>query len=480
MTKFYVQNFGCRATQADAALIESGLRSQGYARSESRSAAGVVVLNTCTVTAAADQQARQAIREIRRANPATRIIVTGCYAQRAPGEIAALPGVTWVVGNAHQTEIAELLAGAPGILPERLAESANAWPTVPSPMAAPGGFFPVKLLQDGGGFPPAGAAKILTSEMRGLSSVPLAMPESAAGGRTRPTLKIQDGCDHHCAYCIIPSVRGRSRSVPPSDVARRVGELSEGGYREIVLSGINLGSYGQDLSPRASLRGLLARLLDETPVERLRLSSIEPVDVTQELIDVFARTPRLARHFHMPLQSGSDRVLRAMHRWYGAQQYARRVEYVHEAMSDAAIGADVIAGFPGETEDDHRATMELIAALPFAYLHVFSYSARPGTQAAELAEHVAPQVVRQRATELRALAENKRRKLTQARAGKAVRVLTLETVGPDCRAAISGNYQRVRVAARWPRNIWLTAWPTADGSVAPAEWCEQSSAHPNA
>jgi threonylcarbamoyladenosine tRNA methylthiotransferase MtaB len=480
MTTFCVKNFGCRATQADAALIEDRLVSGGYARGESPMAAGVVVLNTCTVTAAADQQARQAIREIHRDNPATRIIVTGCYAQRAPGEIAALPGVTWVVGNAHQTEIAGLVAAAPGILPEQLAQSANAWPGVPSPMAAPSGFFPVRLLQDGGGFPPAGAARILTSEMRGLSSVPLAMPESAAGERTRPTLKIQDGCDHHCAYCIIPSVRGRSRSVPPGDVARRVGKLAEGGYREIVLSGINLGSYGQDLSPRASLRGLLERLVDETPVEQLRLSSIEPVDVTRELIDVFGRTPRLAPHFHMPLQSGSDPVLRAMHRWYGAQQYARRVEYLHDAMPDAAIGADVIAGFPGETEDDHRATMELIAALPFTYLHVFSYSARPGTQAAELAGHVAPQVVRQRATELRALAENKRRKFIQARAGKAVRVLTLETTGPDWRAAISGNYQRVRVAATWPQNIWLSAWPTADGSVAPAELWEQSSVHPSA
>ena len=465
VTTFFVQNFGCRATQADAALIESQLVSAGYVHSESLDTAGVVVLNTCTVTAASDKQARQAVREIQRDNPEARIIVTGCYAQRAPEEVGALPGVTWVVGNAHQMEIAGLISGVPGLLGPEPDETVAAWPTP----AATSGFFPVSELQDSGGRKLASAAKILTSDLSGKmqspGGMPLAMAESAVGGRTRATLKIQDGCDHHCAYCIIPSVRGRSQSALPNDVIHRVSTLAETGYREIVLSGINLGSYGQDLSPRTNLCDLLTRLLGETPVDQLRLSSIEPVDVTEELIDMFAQSDRLARHFHMPLQSGSDRILRAMHRWYRTEQYARRVEYLHKAMPDAAIGADVIAGFPGETEADHCATLEFISKLPFGYLHVFAYSARPGTQAAQLAGHVAPNVVRQRAKDLRALAEEKRRNFVEGQAGKAVRVLTLETAGEGWREAISGNYQRVRVAGQWLRNVWLIAVPTT-GSLA--------------
>jgi threonylcarbamoyladenosine tRNA methylthiotransferase MtaB len=453
MTRFWVQNFGCRATLADAAEIEHHLSSKGYTRSESLEAADVVVLNTCTVTASADRQARQAIRETQRDNHGARIVVTGCYAQRAPGEIASLPGVTHVVGNAHQMDIAGLLAMDNG-----------------------GAFLPVSHLQNGREFPAAGAAKILTSDviaaMSPLPALPLQADEPPTAGRTRATLKIQDGCDHHCAYCIIPAVRGRSRSMGAEDVLEQVSSLAQGGYREIVLSGINLGSYGHDLSPRKNLPALLVRLLGETPVEQLRLSSIEPVDVTQELIDMFARTERLAPHFHMPLQSGSDPVLRAMHRWYTARQYARRVEYLHEAMPDAAIGADVIAGFPGETDSDHRATLAFISGLPFAYLHVFSYSARPGTEAASLPIQPPMEVVRERARELRALGERKRREFVLAQDGKEVRVLTLETARAEWREAISGNFQRVRVAGEWPRNIWLSAWPMADGSIAPARLYE--------
>lgn len=461
MTKFWVQNFGCRATLADAAEIEHHLSSKGYTQSESLEAADVVVLNTCTVTASADRQARQAIREVQRDNHGARIVVTGCYAQRAPDEIAGLPGVTHVVGNAHQRNIADLLG-----------------------MDSGGAFLPVSHLQNGWKFPVTGAAKIakikttqiLTSAIIAaappLTALPMPDDEPPGAGRTRATLKIQDGCDHHCAYCIIPAVRGRSRSMRAGDVVEQVRSLALSEYREVVLSGINLGSYGHDLSPRKSLPALLATLLDETPVEQLRLSSIEPVDVTQELIDMFTRTERLAPHFHMPLQSGSDMVLRAMRRWYSTRQYARRVEYLHEAMPDAAIGADVIAGFPGETDTDHQSTLAVIAGLPFAYLHVFSYSARPGTEAANLPGQQPAEVVRERARELRALGERKRREFALAQSGKEVRALTLETAGPQWREAVSGNFQRVRVSDEWPRNVWINARPMADGSIAPARLCD--------
>jgi len=183
---------------------------------------------------------------------------------------------------------------------------------------------------------------------------------------------------------VIPFVRGKSRSLPPERVVRELQSLSENGNREIVLSGINLGMYGRDLSPRIEFEDLLRRILDETKVERLRISSIEPMDVTRDLVELIASTERVAQHFHMPLQSGSDRILAAMHRWYRAEHYARRVELVHERLPHAAVGADVIAGFPGETEEDHARTLAFIKALPLTYLHVFSYSQRPGTKAASL------------------------------------------------------------------------------------------------
>ena len=236
-------------------------------------------------------------------------------------------------------------------------------------------------------------------------------------------------------------------------------KLCEGGAREVVLSGIDLGNYGRDLAPRAELGELLRRILDETPVERLRVSSIEPMDVTEDLIALFAASERMARHFHMPLQSGSDRILAAMHRWYRAEHYARRAELVREWLPDAAIGADVIAGFPGETEEDHQATLSLIERLPLTYLHVFSFSARPGTPAAELRNQVPEQVIARRARELRALGEKKKAAFQIAQTGRTMRVLTLNRSGEDASGpwtrALSSNYLDVRVSGEWPANQFL-------------------------
>jgi threonylcarbamoyladenosine tRNA methylthiotransferase MtaB len=439
MTTFYIEQFGCRATQADGAAIERQLREQGCIAAADKASADFVVLNTCTVTAAADSQARDAIRKIHAINPSTRIIVTGCYAQRAPEEIAALPGVTHVVGNSHKPQIPALLQSI---------SSAPLFPQREDPV-------------------PYHAAPILSGDIFALSEVLVAPVLGGEGNHTRPTLKIQDGCNSRCSFCVIPFVRGRSRSLPAATVLAEIQRLAASGFREIVLSGINLGTYGRDLSPRVEFQDLLRRILEETSVERLRISSIEPLDVTQDLIDLFASSDRIAPHFHMPLQSASNRILAAMHRWYRAEHYARRVERIKERLPHAAIGADVIAGFPGETETEHEATMRFIEQRPFAYLHVFSYSSRPGTRAASLPGHLSGTIVKRRARELRALGESKSAEFRQSQIGRTLRVLTLHRDPKDdpfLTPALSENYLSVMLPQSLPHNQWLTvSVAAADG-----------------
>jgi threonylcarbamoyladenosine tRNA methylthiotransferase MtaB len=271
---------------------------------------------------------------------------------------------------------------------------------------------------------------------------------------------------------VIPFVRGKSRSLPPETVVHEINQLAASGVREIVLSGINLGTYGRDLSSRIAFGDLLRRIVDETPVERLRISSIEPMDVTCDLIDFFASNDRMARHFHMPLQSGTDRILAAMHRWYRAEHYARRVQLIRERLPDAAIGADVIAGFPGETEWEHSSTVAFIESLPFTYLHVFSFSKRPGTAAAALSDEIPSKVIRNRARELRSLGEKKSAAFRRDQVGKRLRMLTLRSASDDAPSedlevgamtetqftpALSSNYLRVRVQGTWPANHWVDA-----------------------
>src|SRR3984893_10003303 len=312
MATFYIEQFGCRATQADAAGIERQLLERGYAATADAHSADVVVVNTCTVTAAADLQARQAIRSIHRGNTEARIVVKGRYVQGAPEELAALNGVAWVVGNSHKPEIPRLIG--------------EMTPVLSQPAAT--GFVPLATIGGESLSLKDGPAKILTGnilEQRELFFAPI---HGGEAGHTRPVLKIQDGCDSRCSYCIIPQVRGRSRSLAPDLVLEEIRKLAESGAREIVLSGIHLGSYGRDLKPRAELGELLRRIVDETAIERVRVSSIEPMDVTEDLIALFAASERLARHFHMPLQSGSDRILAAMHRWYRAEHYARGADLV--------------------------------------------------------------------------------------------------------------------------------------------------------
>lgn len=399
MGKFFVQNFGCRATQADGAALESLLAAKGLESADARPQADLVILNTCTVTAAADDDVRQTVRRVHRENPAARILVTGCYAQRAPEELATLPGVEWVVGNSHKTQIADLVTSAPY------------------------------------------HGNIHVGDIFAQHEFLSAPVEDAAGDRTRPNLKIQDGCNNRCSFCIIPFVRGRSRSAEADQVVDQVRALAVR-YREVVLSGINLGRWGREPGSTLRLAGLVRWLLDETPVERLRLSSVEPMDFSDDLLGLMAASPRIAQHVHAPLQSGSDRILRRMHRKYRPRHYADRVTKARAWMPDAAIGADVMVGFPGETDADFEETRAFIDALPFTYLHVFTYSARPGTPAAELPDQVPMPVRKERNRILRELAAAKNLAFRRAMVGRTLSVVTLH----DDHAALSSNYLKVRLA----------------------------------
>jgi threonylcarbamoyladenosine tRNA methylthiotransferase MtaB len=284
-------------------------------------------------------------------------------------------------------------------------------------------------------------------------------------GRTRPILKIQDGCDNRCSYCVIPFVRGSSRSLPPDVVVEEVRKIVASGAKEIVLSGINLGSYGRDFVPRVALGQVVRRILDETSLEQLRFSSVEPQDVTEDFVALIASSERLARHFHVPLQSGSDKILRGMYRWYRAAHYAERIRRIRSMIPDAAIGADVIVGFPGESDEDFRATYEFIEAVPLTYLHVFSFSSRPGTKAADLGERVDPAVIRDRARALRLLSQRKAAEFRVSQAGRKLRVITLARSGPDWTEALTSNYLKVRIAGRHAANLWCEAEIMADESA---------------
>jgi threonylcarbamoyladenosine tRNA methylthiotransferase MtaB len=395
MTKFFVQNFGCRATQADGAALEAQLTGRGLTGADSSADADLVVLNTCTVTAEADHDARAAIRRIHRENPAARILVTGCYAQRAPEELAAIPGVELVVGNSHKTSIAELA-------------------TV------------------------AYHSQIVIGDIFETTDILTAPVLDSTGDRTRPNLKIQDGCHNRCSFCVIPYVRGKSRYVDAEQVIGQVQSIA-GKYREVVLSGINLGRWGRSAGSELRLADLLRVMLERTVIGRIRLSSVEPMDFSDDLLELMASSDRIAKHVHAPLQSGSDTVLRKMHRKYRPRHYADRVEKARQLMPDAAIGADVMTGFPGETEALFEESRQFIAAMPFTYLHVFTYSERPGTPAASMPDAVPMPVRKDRNRMLRELAASKNAAFRESLLGREWSAVTLDPPG----MALTDNFVRV-------------------------------------
>ena len=413
--------------------------------------ADVVVLNTCTVTAAADQDARASIRRIHRENPSAKIMVTGCYAQRAPQEIAALPGVTWVVGNSHKHRVAEIAAG-PGLEPE-VAQSAET-------DASEQGFGDQGMESEQQNFVSletvalSAPAFTLVGDIFAhteLIAAPVFSGDSIAE-KTRPNLKVQDGCDNRCSFCIIPSVRGQSRSMKLDRVIEEANALVAAGYREIVLSGINLGRWGRDFQPQQKFEQLVRALLEYTDIEKIRISSVEPMDWSDELIALVAGSQRVAKHAHVPLQSGSDRILRRMHRKYRPWHYAEKIRKIRDAMPDAAIGADVMVGFPGETDELFEESRSFIERLPFTYLHVFTYSSRPGTPSAAMPDQVPVHVARERNRVLRELAAEKNGAFRQSFVGQSLEVITLQAGGDGWTEALSDNYLKVKVPAHLMAN----------------------------
>jgi len=448
VSSFYIENFGCRATQADGAAIEQQFRALGLDRSPDRNTARYVVLNTCAVTASAEQDARAAIRRIGRENPGCKIVVTGCYAQRAPAEIASLPGVSAVVGNSHKATLAKIA----------LRENSE------KDGYEAGALIPISSLKTEGT-----AAEIFVSDIFAHTELLAAPVFDSANERTRPNLKVQDGCNNRCSFCIIPSLRGRSRSLPPEQVVREVNQLVDAGYREVVISGINLGRWGRDLpqtmwggcSRPPAFEDLIRVVLDQTPIEKLRISSVEPMDWSDSLIALISESPRIAKHAHVPMQSGSDAVLRRMHRKYRPWHYRDKIEKIRAAMPTAAIGADVMAGFPGETEAEFEETRRMIEELPFTYLHVFTFSARPGTPAATMSDQVPVRIARERNRILRELAAEKKLAFMRAFLGKPQKAITLSNVkeshGTSFTEALTDNYLKMRIRGKHAANQWLTA-----------------------
>jgi threonylcarbamoyladenosine tRNA methylthiotransferase MtaB len=437
VARFYIENFGCRATQADGAALERQFLERGLERAGAARDAEIVVLNTCTVTEGADKDARASIRRLQRVNPECRILVTGCYAQRAPEELAALPGVTWVVGNSHKHQAAEIATAA-----------------------SSSGFVPVGQISKSQS---GGAVDVLVGDIFAHTELLAAPVFEAANERTRPNLKVQDGCDNRCSFCVIPYVRGQSRSLPLKRVLAEVRTLVEAGYREVVISGINLGRWGRDLgeSSRQSqstgaprIESLVSAILHQTSLQKLRISSVEPMDWSDELIALVAASSRIAKHAHVPMQSGSDAVLRRMHRKYRPWHYREKILRIRAAMPRAAIGADVMVGFPGETDAEFEETRRMVDELPFTYLHVFTYSARPGTAAAEQPGQVPVALARERNRVLRELASNKKAAFMRSLVGTVVETITLQAAGRDFTEALTENYLKMRIPGHHDANRW--------------------------
>jgi threonylcarbamoyladenosine tRNA methylthiotransferase MtaB len=379
--KIAVGTLGCKVNQFESAGIIEKLTGKGFTIVPFSNTADIYIINTCTVTGAADYQSRQLIRRAHRKNPEASIIVTGCYAQVAPHEIAGLPGVTIVAGNSEKEKISNIIRD----------------------MAQ-------------------GEQQILVgdiSKSRKISDFTVSrFPE-----RTRAFIRIQDGCNSFCSYCIIPYARGRSRSLPEKDALSQIGRLADAGYREIVLSGIHLGIYGRDLSPPTNLLNLLRKVEENKTVERLRLSSIEPAEITDEMITHIRNSKVICPHLHIPLQSGDNKILSLMKRNYDTESFKYLIEKLLDKAPDMAIGIDVMAGFPGEGEKEFENTLEFIEGLPAAYLHVFPYSERPGTRSLAFTDKVKDDIKKKRCHILRTLGKKKRAAFAERFTGKELAVL---------------------------------------------------------
>lgn len=395
-----IATLGCKTNQFESAAIEDQLREAGYQIVPFEEGADLVIVNTCTVTAATDSQSRNLIRRARRINFDSRVIVTGCYAQVDAETLRKIPGVALVIGNEEKQDLLRYLAEE---REEQLVE--------------------------------------ISDIRQRRQAVPLQV--SSFAERSRAFVQVQNGCDSFCSYCIIPFARGTSRSVPPQQVIDQVKALNAAGHPEVVLTGIHLGIYGLDLHPATNLVNLVQRLRFETDVPRLRLGSLEPTEIPDELLNLMSDSDRICPHLHIPLQSGSDTVLQRMNRHYRVADFHALIQRIHRLLPDAAIGLDVITGFPGESDEEHQQTVRLLEELSISHLHVFPFSRRPGTAAAAMADQLPGDLIKQRAAELRIIGEDKNRQFAERFAGQVMEVV-VEGRNEDglCRG-MSRNYLTV-------------------------------------
>lgn len=410
--RFHILTLGCKVNQCESEQIASSIEALGLQRAAEGERADICIVNTCAVTGRAAMQCRQAIRHLTTAHPGIRVIVTGCYASTEPGVLSGLPGVVRVIGNDRKADTAAAVVQALGLDPAER----------------------------------CGKTSIGTQKQEALPG-----GASASGRRTRPFLKIQDGCDNFCTYCIVPYARGRSRSIPPEDILGALSAYEASGFREVVLTGIHIGRYGLDLSSRLDLHALLSMILDRRLSLRIRLSSIEPTEMTEAIVDLMAQSGgSLCPHVHIPLQSGDDGILRAMHRPYGPGLFADVVRMVRSRMPDAAIGSDVLVGFPAETAEAFANTRCLIESLPVTYLHVFPFSPRPGTAAFHLPNRVDTDIVKSRCSVLRAIGKSKKAEFASTLIGTTTTVLIESKADPQTgwSRGLSPHYQQVAIEAR--------------------------------
>jgi len=405
MLRVAVATLGCKVNHYESAGIIEKLEAGGISVVPFSSPADVYIVNTCTVTAKTDFQSRQLVRRAHRTNPSASIIVTGCYAQTAPQELAALPGVSMVAGTEMKEKLPEIIQN---ITNEK--------------------------------------QQIDVSDI-GLKRTFSDLPVTRFPGQTRAYLKIQDGCNAFCSYCIIPYAKGRSRSLPQKDVIRQIQNLTEAGHKEIILTGIHLGEYGHDLPFPSNLLNLLIKIEDYTKLERLRISSINPTEISDDMIDHIRSSKIICRHLHISLQSGDDSILKLMRRHYNTGLFRDLVEKLQAAIPEIAIGTDVIAGFPGEGEKEFGNTVGFIENLGLAYLHVFPYSQRPGTSASSFPDQVIKSVKKERATILRDAGNRKRIEFNSGFIGKRLSVLVEESRDKETGyvKGFSGNYVPVLI-----------------------------------
>ena len=422
--RYSVITFGCRVNQADSLGFEEELRAAG-AVAVSPDTADLVVVNTCSVTASADQGARQTIRRIARDNPGARIVVTGCYATRRPDELTALPNVARVVLNDDKSTLISLA----GVRRVRLSLGG---PSDKQPDFEDADISTADRFSDGDGA--CGAAI-----------------EPGMAGRTAYTLRVQTGCGEPCSYCIIPTTRGLPRSVRVEEVLGEAERVAAAGFKEIALTGVHLGSYGRDLARPSSLTELLRRLRDQRSDVLFRISSLEPMDCSREIVELVADAERFAPHFHLPLQHAADHLLTAMRRPYTIAQYASLVDAIRTRMPHASIGSDIIIGFPGETDRDVEQLATYLECSPLTHLHVFPYSDRPGTLASTMRDKVPGGLIRERGRRIREIGQRLTERFRDSQIGTTHRALTLE----DGSLAVTGNYLKVRIPPGRARNEWV-------------------------